>query len=103
MSDKSHLFDSLVAQTEAPDCPKGGYQYLYTWSSDDSRKNSWRVDGYRWRQNGICKANKQSNVTKTYFHVSVSLLLINIYYFIHWLLWCLIIIALYCVHSLRIV
>jgi len=71
MSDKTDLFDSLVAETEAPDCPKGGYHYVYTWT-DDSRKNSWRVDGYRWRQNGICKPNKQSNVTKTYFHVSVD-------------------------------
>ena len=74
MSDKSSLFDTLVAQNEAPDCPTGGYRYVYTWS-DDSRKNSWRSDGYRWRQNGMCKPNKQSNVTKMYFHVSVSLII----------------------------
>ena len=68
MGDKSPLFETLTSQTVPADCPKGGFIYLYTWSDD--KKNDWRADGYRWRQNGICKPSKKSNVTKTYFHVS---------------------------------
>ena len=28
------------------------------------------MDGYRWRQNGICKPKKDSVTTEVYFHVN---------------------------------
>ena len=48
--DVYNLFDSQPC-TEPLYQPKGGTTYLFKWD-DDKWKHDWRVDGYRWRQNG---------------------------------------------------
>lgn len=69
MVDIYNLFDSLAA-TEIPvNLPKGGTTYHYVWN-DNAKKDDWRADGYRWRQNGNSKQKFQSGlVKKTYFKV----------------------------------
>ena len=62
----SDLFEALPSRTSPPMCPK----YVYSWT-DDKNKEDWRADGYCWRQNGICKPNRQSPTTKIYFHMSI--------------------------------
>ena len=64
------LFDTLNRQSSALFRPKGGSSYLYAWD-DESKKNDWRADGYRWRQNGTrtVKCTNGIQLTKTYFRV----------------------------------
>jgi len=62
-------FDNIEPSTEPLFRPKAGTTYLFTWT-DDTRKNDWRSDGYRWRQNGTFVVNCNSGqLTKRYFQV----------------------------------
>ena len=44
------MFDSLTPVLVPVNLPKGGTMYMYAWN-EDTRKEDWRADGYRWRQN----------------------------------------------------
>ena len=50
-----NLFDSLTPETVPRQSP--GTKYLHQWENDNA-KYDWRVDGYRWRQNGPQKQRK---------------------------------------------
>ena len=65
------LFTSLPTQTTVVNCPVGDTTYRYEWQ-EDSRKDDWRADGYRWRQLGSAKRMKSStaDVKKMYFQVN---------------------------------
>ena len=69
------LFNTLPAETAPRHLPLGQTVYRYTWT-DHSRKEDWKADGYRWRNQGATKKVKkitQVNVTKTFFHVCIVL------------------------------
>jgi len=70
------LFDTAPQQSSPMFRPNGGTTYLYVWD-DEAKKNDWRADGFRWRQNGTRPANCSNGIklTKTYFRVSLSSLL----------------------------
>ena len=40
--------------------PIGDTTYVYQWS-DNSKKDDWRTDGYRWRRVGSAKSMKSSS------------------------------------------
>ena len=71
------LFETLPKISEPMYCPVGGTTYLFTWE-DDSRKNDWRADGYKWPLNGTFKNVKSdlyihNHITKSsdlhiYYH-----------------------------------
>ena len=65
------LFDSLPSQSTPPFRPTAGTTNLFT-AEDEMQAKNWRVDGYRWHQNGsiklICSDGDQ--LTKSYFWVS---------------------------------
>ena len=64
------MFDSLTPVLVPVNLPKGGTTYMYAWN-EDTRKEDWRADGYRWRQNGSFKDRKcgAGSLCKTYFKV----------------------------------
>ena len=45
------MFDTLSSDTQPPSLPTGGHTYMYVWA-EESNKEDWRADGYRWRQLG---------------------------------------------------
>jgi len=67
------MFDTLPASLAPLNRPTAGTTYKYTWI-DDTKKDDWRTDGYRWRQNGSLKNVQCSTGTgtfsKTYFQVN---------------------------------
>ena len=68
------MFDSLLPVSEIPNCPKGNSSWLFNWE-EDTKRDDWKADGYRWRQNGGQKSVKVNSgtMTRTYYHVSFCL------------------------------
>ena len=71
---KYSFFDTLTPVTVPLQCPKAGTTYLFKWS-DESQKEDWRADSYRWRQNGSFRCSKNAKcvdgqLMRCYFHVS---------------------------------
>ncbi|XP_059139464.1 uncharacterized protein LOC131927710 isoform X2 [Physella acuta] len=65
MSEVDELFSTLPIEFLPRNRPPGGTNYLFAWN-DDSNKDEWRADGYRWRQGG---SNHLDNMTKKYFKI----------------------------------
>jgi len=68
MSEIYSLFDTLAAVTVPLEKPVGGRTYVFSWS-DDSHKNDWRCDGYRWRQSGTFAKKSTGELKRVYFQV----------------------------------
>ena len=57
---------SLPIQSKVPIRPKGGFKYIFKWE-DALKRQDWRVDGYRWRQNSTIKFSFGDTVCKRYY------------------------------------
>jgi len=51
------LFDSLPAENAPRHLPVGGTMYRLSWV-DDSHRDDWKADGYRWRNQSAAKELK---------------------------------------------
>lgn len=63
------LFDSesnLPMHSEVPIRPKGGFKYIFKWE-DALKRQDWRVDGYRWRQNSTIRFTYGGTDCKRYY------------------------------------
>jgi len=60
------LFDTLTSVTSPPQLPRGGTVVLFEFT-DDEKKEDWRADGYRWRQNGTKKVKCGDGVMQKIF------------------------------------
>jgi hypothetical protein len=72
-SDIVSLFDTLPGESVPRHLPVGGVAYKYTWV-DESKKDDWKADGYRWRNQGAAKKIRMYEdvgIMKTFFHVSI--------------------------------
>jgi len=69
----SQLF-SAEARSQPVERPRGGTAYVYEWT-DDTNKDDWRADGYRWRQSGSMKGTRkagENQLSRMYLHVRLN-------------------------------
>lgn len=57
---------SLPVLSEVPLRPKGGFKYIFKWEIPLKRQD-WRVDGYRWRQNSVTRFSYNGIDSKRYY------------------------------------
>lgn len=56
----------LPILNEVPLRPKGGFKYIFKWENPLKRQD-WRVDGYRWRQNSVTRFTYNDLESKRYY------------------------------------
>ncbi|XP_057373142.1 uncharacterized protein LOC130694019 [Daphnia carinata] len=56
----------LPILSEVPLRPKGGFRYIFKWEIPLKRQD-WRVDGYRWRQNSVTRFTYNDLESKRYY------------------------------------
>jgi len=59
-------FDTIQPSATPAQLPTGGTTYLFEFE-DDTKKDDWRADGYRWRQNGTKSLKGAAAVVKKIF------------------------------------
>ena len=72
------LFETLMAEGNPRHLPPSGTVYKFVWEEDRCR-DDWKADGYRWRNQGAGKKIQKFadvGITKTFFHVSIELVII---------------------------
>jgi hypothetical protein len=60
MANAFHYFMSLFESSSVPHLtevllrPESGFKYVFEWENS-AKKEEWRTDDYRWKQDGKCK------------------------------------------------
>ena len=68
------MFKTLTPASMPQQFPKGGTTFLFQ-LQDDSKKDDWRADVYRWQQSGTKKIKCGANIMRnTFFQVRPSLI-----------------------------